>query len=815
MPGIYTRLLTTLLAGSLLFACSKATQEKPPTPDAGPLPTGAGYGAPCQSPSECRSGYTCDPTQHVCLPSGTVLLGGSCWLSAECVAGNYCTQQGSCARSGAQPAGGVCSAEGDCASGLICAQSGLTGVCQAPGKVDLERGCLETAECLAGLLCLRGKCTKGFLSAPTVLVCPPEEATAKVLFHVPRAIDPPAGVDFYRLPFPNDIRRKAGGGVSLQGHPLPGPTLLPFDVAARYVSAIESEATGFGANQAGYFRFSRAFDPTRFASDCGVSIVDITPTSPTYGIPLGMTCAASNGQTSYICGSHLTVRPGLGSPLRPGTTYAYLLRTGMVDALGSPFGPDDDFTALLAPTPPAPTEVELSAAYAAYQPLRDYIAAGKAVATELVAAAVFTVEKYEDPMAAIAAAVAAAPAPQIAGLVRCGDPGTSCLDTDVKPGFTTYQGTIALPIFQQGVPPYLTPMDGGGIVYAAGLATISRSEPVRFTLTVPKGAPPATGWPLVVYGHGTGGSHRSIIDLGLSDDLASGVAPAGLGVGVDGGPSATPTPVAVLGFDGVMHGTRNGGSTKPVGELVYNFLNPAAARDNALQAAADLLAIPRGLQGFAAQGIVLDGRRLSLYGHSQGGNAAALVAARESPYGSIVMSGTGGTLLYTLLGKTQPVDVPAVLPFLLGEVSPAAVGAYHPVLNLMQMYFERADSVNFGRRLFKEPVAGMTPHHILHVYGQADTYSVVLTQQAYALAAQLKVAPPMLDAYGLDPLTTAPPYSWNEFFGRYDKLTALQVQYQPVGYDGHFVSTENPRARAAIQQMLVTAARDGIPTVTP
>ena len=34
-------------------------------------------------------------------------------------------------------------------------------------------------------------------------------------------------------------------------------------------------------------------------------------------------------------------------------------------------------------------------------------------------------------------------------------------------------------------------------------------------------------------------------------------------------------------------------------------------------------------------------------------------------------------------------------------------------------------------------------------------------------------------------------------------------------YDGHFVPTQNPNSRAAIQEMLVTAARDGIPTVSP
>ena len=496
----------------------------------------------------------------------------------------------------------------------------------------------------------------------------------------------------------------------------------------------------------------------------------------------------------------------------------------------------------------APTDPDLAAAYAAYQPLRDYIAAGKIAAGDLAAAAVFTVDKYEDPLAAIAAKIATVPAPAIADWVHCGsgvvspcDDGKTgadhvrgCLagDSASTSSFDTYQGTLALPVFQKGTPPYLTPTDGGNIDIdvATGLAVIPSPPPpaspppkVCFALTVPKGVAPASGWPLVVYSHGTGGSYHSAIDLGLAGDFAQGVASAGLGFGIDGGASAAsavPVPMATLGYDGVLHGTRNGGSTKAVGELVYNFLNPRAARDNALQAAADLLAIPQSLGGFAAKGIVLDGARLALYGHSQGGNGASLVAARESSYRTIVMSGTGGEIIYTLLGKTQPINVPAVLPYLLGEPGPAAMDANHPVLGLMQMYFDRSDSVNFARRLFFDPLPTVAPHHILHVYGTKDSYSVVPTQQAYALAAGFQVAPPVVDSFGLVPVRLPPPVSNNEFFGPYAMVTAVEIQYQPdttpeAPYDGHFVSTQNLKARAAIQEMLVTAARDGIPTVSP
>jgi hypothetical protein len=816
-----------LLVCLMLSACSKSDKTRN-TADAGPIPSGLGVGMSCKKVTECRTGLTCDNISKTCVPGASVIQGGACLLSGECISGYYCNQQGACAASGKLPAGAICSSEGDCASGLLCAQAGLTGVCQAGGIGDINHGCVQTSECMTGLLCISGICTKGTLSPWAGVECNPvQDSIARIYFHVPRATDPTINTDFYRLPFPNDIRIK-NGKVNLSGHPRPGMRILPFDLVDRYITTIEAESTGFGANQAIFVRFSKDFNLATFpTSDCGSSLVNITPTSPDYGVQLGFRCSATNARSAYLCGPWMQVHATADSPLRPGTTYALMVKKTISDLIGTPFGADDDFTAMLGPVPP--TDPDLVAAYEKYLPLRKYIATGAVTAADLATAAVFTTEKFEDPLAGIETAVQATQAPQVEQLVRCGDPGVVSPCDDGKTGadhargclvadatgtsFDTYQGTIGLPVFQKGVVPYLNPSDGGNIEYdATGAAVLQRIEKVCFALSVPKGVAPATGWPLVVYSHGTGGSYRSIVDLGLSQDYAVGAAPAGMSA--DGGVSTVPVPMAVLGFDGVLHGTRNGGSTKPVGELVYNYLNPSAARDNAMQAVADLMAIPRGLASLAAEGITLDQTRLSLYGHSQGGNAASLVAARQSAYGTIVMSGTGGLLIQSLIGKTQPVNVPAVLPYLLGEVGPIAVNAGHPVLNLMQMYFERSDSVNFGRRLFHEPLATMTAHHILHVYGTNDSYSVVETQQAYALSAGLQVAAPEVDKFGLE--LTTPPVSRNEYFGPVGKLTAVEIQYKPdATYDGHFVSTQNPSARAAIQQMLVTAARDGVPTVSP
>jgi hypothetical protein len=208
---------------------------------------------------------------------------------------------------------------------------------------------------------------------------------------------------------------------------------------------------------------------------------------------------------------------------------------------------------------------------------------------------------------------------------------------------------------------------------------------------------------------------------------------------------------------------------------------------------------------------------VALYGHSQGGNATSLALAVESSYGAAVMSGTGGTLIYTILKKRQPVYVGALLPMLLGE---ASVGTDHPVLNLMQMYFDRSDSVTFGRRLFHKPLQGITPRHALHVYGTDDSYAPVETQLTYAQAAEFPVALPLAETdpgrvstlNSMGTLTT--PIKANVYFDGQTLVTAGQIQYQPDGtYDGHFVSTNHPSARAAIQTFLVTFVRDDAPTI--
>lgn len=795
----------------LLSACKFKFGDN--SADADLINSGKETGEPCSNIADCRSGLTCSPETKTCQGSASKAEGSYCLLSSECLPGLYCSQLGRCAVVGSGKEGETCGNDGECSAGLACVLTGMSGTCTKPGTVDLKGACLQASDCLGGLMCINGTCDKPILKKGwSGALCPADGVTPKALFVVPRTGTLPSE-DFYRLPFPNDVRKK-NGKISLEGHPHPGAGVLGVDLVDRYVKAIEADATGFGTNQTVFMRFSMEIDLNSIQGKA--DIIDITPTSPDYGRSQGCAWNMDNGRSNYVCDHFLAISPIYGRPLRPGTTYAAIVKMGASADNGAAAQPDDDFVAMLAGEPPADPDV--AAAWNAYAPLRAYLADPKAStplsSTDLLVAAVFTTEKLEDTLAGIERAVQIAPAPIVANLVRCGDPGvlSPCDDgktrTDHVRGcmsanaaFDEYQGTVSLPVFQQGKAPYEQPEDGGDVVLDGnGVAQIQRTEPVCISLTVPKGTAPAAGWPLLVYSHGTGGSYLSALQMGLSADLAA-------------------AQIAVLGYDGALHANRGGTSTKPVTQLVYNFLNPRAARDTALQAAADLVALPRALDGLAVGlGLKVDRAHVALYGHSQGGNAAALAAGRDAGYGATVLSGTGGTLIFSLLKKVKPENIPAVLPLLLGEINP--VNEHHPVLNLMQMYFERSDTVNFGRRLFAEPIEArkLKPQHVLHVYGTNDSYAPVETQRFFISAASFPLITPAVDNYFADEgFTYVPaPAKANRGFGTLGLVTAGMIQYAPDGnYDGHFVSSNNSAARAAIQRFVTTFVSDEAPTINP
>ena len=140
------------------------------------------------------------------------------------MSGLYCDRtRGVCAPGGSGESGEACSTDAQCRPPLYCGHTGFFGACTSSGSVDLHEPCTTTEDCLAGLYCGVGNVCAPYSQAfpPfTGVTCAADEGPFRAYFEVPRPTLPPA--DFFRLPFPNDVRVRADRTLDLSRLPPAG-----------------------------------------------------------------------------------------------------------------------------------------------------------------------------------------------------------------------------------------------------------------------------------------------------------------------------------------------------------------------------------------------------------------------------------------------------------------------------------------------------------------------------------------------------------------------------------------------------------------
>lgn len=827
-----------------------------------------GAGGKCERNADCKTGLDC--IKGTCTATGDTPRGSACRLTAECGEKDYCGSKRVCQIAGIASTNSRCTTTGACEHGLVClppdlSQQGtvslsdlasVSGLCEDAGKKEQGGKCADSTDCLAGLTCIDEQLicdvtmscddvvpgSKLCVSLPESdtelpalpalwkgVVCPTVKKTdpAEAYFEVPRAgeLDEAA---FYSLPFPTDIRRE-GGHVNLAGHPLP-PDDLGVPLVHRYVEAAGSDLDGFSTNPVVFFRFSKPYDFGTVTADT-LKLVDITDKAqPEYDKLLGIEWKTTSGDLSnYICPHFLALKPPPGAPLKAGRTYAAIVTTGVKPDknTGGTFKRSDDLSALLDDS--APSDADLKAAYSAFAPLRAWIADTKQEPDQILTATVFTTHSPEATIPALREQVHGDALPTLSDLTVCASDKTASpceseeteKDDDGKEvmvtrgacpaangDYTVIHGRIKLPVFQKGTEPYLAPEDGGNIeLDGSGDPVVQDHQDVCFALSVPKATAPAAGYPVLVYGHGTGGSFTGEMDSGgFAGPLATGTVPA-----------------ALMAIDLPEHGARRGDSKDSPESLFYNFLNPRAARDNVLQGSADLMAVIRwvkesgGLKAGAplASAVAFDTSRIALMGHSQGSTHSALIASYEPDVIGVVLSGNGGNLAASLLHKTSPVDIASVIP--LGLMDPdsnfhLAAGEFNPALAMIQWVFDASDPVNYAPHVIHTPTM-LVPngHHVFMTYGIGDTYAPEETQQAYvrAVGRQMQAVLPMPVDLRLAGETTpwpsaSAPVSGNVTIGSEQRTVAVR-EYTPssADIDGHFVGTRaGEDGRADVERFL-------------
>ena len=593
--------------------------------------------------------------------------------------------------------------------------------------------------------------------------------------------------DIFAFPFPTDARRGADGHLDLRG--FPNPNQVP--VLDTYVDFAEQNLDGFAASGAIYVRFSAPIDTTRLptpqqstADDATVWLVDVTQGSEEYGrrIPFEWSWHATESST-YLPENLLAVRPVFGFPLREGATYALVVMRTLRDGGGALLAaPAPLREALLGESDGLDARITGSLA-----PLRAFMGSGALNPYEVSVATVFTVCTVTKDLIAIRKAISELPVPTPGGVHQIKDGN----------GYTVYEGTYPAPGFLFGEKPY--ELEGGGFHFdAEGRPLVAETEKLRFALSVPDGEAPPEGWPIVLFGHGTGGNYK--------DFLSGGNAPAKV---------LAARGIAVIGIDQPLHGTRWDGDQSKLDILSFNFINLEAGRAGFRQSAIDFftltrvaresLGVPAGVSHTGAD-IAFDPSRVYYFGHSHGGLAGAMIVALEPDLRGAILSGSGGGLAQTLMLRKEPYDLLGVIETMLGTL-PGELSTFHPVITLVQNLVEVTDPLNYAPYFTNGRLRGGAPMDLLVTEGKQDQATPHVTTEAMAAAAGMPVmSPPVAINLGLEMANAALvalPVSNNAVSDDGGIASVLLAQYD--GYD-HYVVFDNPDTVALYAHMMETAA---------
>jgi hypothetical protein len=333
--------------------------------------------------------------------------------------------------------------------------------------------------------------------------------------------------------------------------------------------------------------------------------------------------------------------------------------------------------------------------------------------SSVVAATVFTVGDVVAELADVSSRLMARHPTSVENLV---------LD-ETLPRVCELRGSLRLPQFQRGVPPYDT--QGDFELGADGLPVAQRDDVTPVVITLPRTPMPPGGYPMVLYFHGSAGRAAQVIDRGRT-----------FVAGPNG--SSNPTPGEGPGHVVAAHGIAAVGSGLPTNperlagvslRAYLNLNNLAAYRWTFQQGTIEQRLLLDALGRLAIDPAVLAGcsgpslpagetafrlrtDRIGVMGQSMGGQYTNMVGAVEPRVAGMVPTGSGGFFGKVVLEAEEvdglgpdPIDVRPLIPGLIDAATP--LGALHPAFGLLETAWEGAETVVFAPRLVLDPLPGM------------------------------------------------------------------------------------------------------------
>lgn len=454
--------------------------------------------------------------------------------------------------------------------------------------------------------------------------------------------------DFFATPWPSDARLLPDGSADLAKFPGADQGLM-----LTFRQAIEGDVFGYSLMPVSYVAFDGSVGQinlpapsTTLRPGSIAQLIDVSEDGCGTRIPIVV--GLDTEGDDYRDANTLAASPVPGFALRAATTYAFVLRREFGLEAGREVVPPETFVAALS------GEGEWAASY---EPLVRCLENDDLELDSIGIATVFTTQ---DPTAELRAfrdhvVSDAVETPQPFELVL--DEALSAPDVA-----TTYRGSYPTPIYQTGVSPYAT---GGEFGFdEAGQPKVQRFEEVPFAVSIP-----TTGegpFPLLIQMPGTGGSISGTIRRHPGIDATFG----GFAV-------ATFAPQfhdtrAVPGSDPIIHG--------------FNYLNPTSGRTVFRQQVLDTAYFVRVLRESLAETEVfadIDLSTLVYGGHSQGSIVGGLIAGVETEFASYVLNGVGSYISVTVVERTDPFDIQALIDEVFGVGR--RIDVQHPLTALVQL----------------------------------------------------------------------------------------------------------------------------------
>jgi hypothetical protein len=607
-----------------------------------------------------------------------------------------------------------------------------------------------------------------------------------------------------QVPFPTDAVREGDRLGVIAGLEVLGGNHV--ELIAAHVAALD----GFGVRPLVEFFVDGELDPAsvpartaRFSDAAG--LVDVDPASTAHGsvIPMEWRYLPARG---VLAGS-----PVSGEVLREGTRYAAFATTQLRAANGDAVRRAGELSRDLARHERWRTTAE------ALAELED--------GDRIAGIAVFTTQRATAPLVAAREAFAGAPAPTLAfdpgvvfrtqpeldavlgtaeratagpraGLERWGNDNPTGMAHEHVGVVAT--GTTTVLRFRRDDTGTDLP-DDETFDLSAGAPRMIAVEPIPVTFILPAAAPPAAGYPVVIFGHGLGASRDQL--LPLAEPLTSqgyalvGIDMAGHGsrhtnldVGSNvgaGKPAFTGDRMRRDGFGDVT-----GAATQL--DFFEGFLNVAAIRDSIRQSALDLsrlvsLVKQPGLDLSALGGSAkLDARRVAYLGDSFGTVVGTVFAAIEPDVDLYVLNVPGGGIIDLILPTSAEIGALAVPLISMIYRTSAPLDRWNQAVGLLQAVIDGGDPLTYAPHVLRDrlSIGGRTlgPRSVVALEVVGDQVLPNTGTDALAQALQLDVLAPHLEPpAGLRSIPSPAA-------GNLDGQTAVLVQYAPATHGANWTS---------------------------